>query len=141
MNVQDFIGAREPVEWYARMVSQDDYRLSLPTPYISRLAVDSDGAEGASFQQEQVAELGLTDAGGILQHCLEHRLQLTRRTADDLQHLGTRGLLLQRLLQVAPLGLHFVEQAGVLDRDHRLVGETFQEIDLALREGAFCRPH
>ncbi len=47
---------------------------------------------------------------------LEHRLRVRRRAADDLQDLRGRGLLLERLL-----GL--VEQAHVLDRDHRLVGE------------------
>ena len=30
--------------------------------------------------------------------------------------------------------LHFVEQADVLDRDHGLVGESGDEIDLLLRE-------
>src|SRR6516162_4577187 len=45
----------------------------------------------------QYAELGLADARGILQHSLEHRLQLPRRRADDLQHLRGCRLLLQRL--------------------------------------------
>ena len=44
-------------------------------------------------------------------------------TADDLQHVGGGGLLLQRLL-----GL--VEQPRVLDRDHRLVGEGLEQRDL-----------
>ena len=32
---------------------------------------------------------------------VEHRLQVERRAADDLQHVGGRGLLLQRLARVA----------------------------------------
>ena len=39
------------------------------------------------------------------------------------QHLGGRGLLLERLGQLARARLHLVEQPHVLDRDHRLVGE------------------
>ena len=56
---------------------------------------------------------------------------------DDLQHLGGRGLLLQRLGQVARARLHLVEQPHVLDRDHRLVGEGGDQLDLLVGE----RPH
>jgi hypothetical protein len=33
-----------------------------------------------------VAELGVADADGFLQHRLEHRLQMARRAADNLEH-------------------------------------------------------
>ena len=71
------------------------------------------------------------------QHRLEHRLQLAGRTGDDLQHLGGRGLLLQRLREIARARLHLVEQPHVLDRDHRLVGEGGDQLDLLIGE----RPH
>ena len=45
--------------------------------------------------------LRLADARRVRQHGLEHRLQLAGRTGDDLQHLRCRGLLLQRLGQLA----------------------------------------
>src|SRR6516165_8890796 len=45
----------------------------------------------------QHAELCLADAKCILQHGLKYRLKPARRTANDLQHLGGRLLLLQRL--------------------------------------------
>jgi hypothetical protein len=51
---------------------------------------------------------------------VEHRLGVGDRAADDLQDRGRGRLLLERLL-----GL--VEQARVLDRDHRLVGEGAQQ--------------
>ena len=63
---------------------------------------------------------------------VEHRLHVGRRAADDAQDLGRRGLLLERLL-----GL--VEQAHVLDRDHRLVGEGLQQRDLACARTARAR--
>ena len=55
-------------------------------------------------------------------------VRVGHRAADHLQHLGGGGLLLERLL-----GL--VEQARVLDRDHRLVGEGLQQRQLLVGEG------
>ena len=62
---------------------------------------------------------------GILQHGLEHRLQIARRAGDDLQHLAGRGLLLQRLGQIVGALAQLVEQPRVLDGDHGLGGESF----------------
>ena len=66
------------------------------------------------------AELGLADARRVLQHGLEHRLQLARRTGDDAQHLGGRGLL----LELADSALaQLVEQPRVLDGDDGLAAK------------------
>ena len=51
-----------------------------------------------------------------------------------LRTLGGRGLLGERLLEIARLGLHLVEQPHVLDRDDRLVGEGLHDLDLAFGE-------
>jgi hypothetical protein len=61
-----------------------------------------DGAILSSVVQEKIAELGLADAGCVLQHGLEHRLQTALRAADDLEDLRGRGLLLQRLGESLP---------------------------------------
>ena len=58
---------------------------------------------------------------------VEHRLRVGDRAADHLQHLGGRGLLLERLLRL-------VEEASVLDRDHRLVGKGADQLELASSE-------
>ena len=76
-----------------------------------------DDAEAFSIVQIERAELGVADAHRIRQHGVEHRLKLAGRTGDDLQHLGGRGLLLQRFAQL-------VEQPRILDGDDRLVGEV-----------------
>ena len=65
---------------------------------------------------KDIAELGVADANGFLQHCRKHRLHIARRAADDLQHLRRSGLLLKRLAQLG-------EQPRVLDGDDRLGGE------------------
>ena len=50
-------------------------------------------------------------------------VEIAGRGVDHLQHLGGRGLLLQRL---ALLG----QQPRILDRDHRLIGEGADKFDL-----------
>ena len=55
--------------------------------------------------------------GGRLDQRVEHRLQIERRAADDLEHVGGGGLLLERFAQL-------VEQARVLDGDDGLRGEV-----------------
>ena len=66
-------------------------------------------------------------------------MQIERRAADDLQHVGCRGLLFERLLNIARARLHLVEQAHILDCDDGLVGEGLDEFDLARTEGAGLR--
>ena len=107
----------------------------------SRRQVEHRGAaEAAAFIENQEAELGIADPAGTRQDGAEHRIEFAGRAADDLQHLGRRGLMLQRFAQIGGLRLHLVEQAGVLDRDHRLVGEGLHQIDLARGERAGFRP-
>src|SRR4029078_3701997 len=45
-----------------------------------------------------------------------------------------RAFVLKRLCQVSRARLHFVEQANVLDRNHRLVGEGLGQLDLFVGE-------
>jgi len=60
--------------------------------------------------------IGATESGGRLDQRVEHRLQIEGRAADDLQHVGGRGLLLQRLASLPPrlvsLTLCFRKLAG-----------------------------
>ena len=65
---------------------------------------------------------------------VEHRLQIEGRAADDLEHVGGRCLLLQRLAELRGARLDLFEQAHVLDGDDRLVGKGLHQLDLPLRE-------
>jgi hypothetical protein len=94
------------------------------------------GVESLAVEPEHGPELRVADARRILQHCLEDRLQLARRTRDDLQHLRRCGLLLQRLAEVLRALAQLVEQAGILDGDDSLGGEGLQQRDLLVRERA-----
>ena len=63
------------------------------------------------------SHIRLAQPGGRLDQRIEHGLQIERRAADDLEHVGGGGLLLQRFAQL-------VEQARVLDGDDGLRGEV-----------------
>ena len=58
---------------------------------------------------------------------LEDGVEIERRAADDLEHVRRRRLLREQFLEVARASLHLVEQPRVLDRDHRLIGEGFEQ--------------
>src|SRR4029450_3772645 len=71
---------------------------------------------------------------------LQHRLELRRRRADDSQDLARAGLLRQRLRELAVAYPQLFDQTHVLDRDHGLVGESLEELDLPFRESAGLGP-
>src|SRR5262245_25795687 len=96
-------------------------------------------AEGIAFTQPEDAVRCLAKPSRVRQHGLKYRLKLAGRAADHLQHLGSRGLLLQRLGELARARLHLVEQPHVLDRDHRLVGEGGYQLDLLVGERPYDR--
>ena len=90
----------------------------------------------------QDAILRLRDRGLIrfaqarcqLDQRIEHRFEIESGAADDLEHVGSGGLLLERFAQIARACLHLVEQPHVLDRDHGLIGEGRNQFDLFFRK-------
>ena len=73
--------------------------------------------------------VGVAQPGGRFDERLQHGLEVEGRAADDLEHVGGRGLLLQRFAKL-------VEQPCVLDGDDRLLGEVAQQLDLLVSERA-----
>jgi hypothetical protein len=69
------------------------------------------------------APIGLAQPRRRLHERNKHRLQIEGRAADDLEHVGGGGLLLQRLSQL-------VKQAGILDSDDGLLGEIGDQLNL-----------
>ena len=88
------------------------------------------GIEEFVVISEQDAEFRVANPYRILQHGLEYRLQLAGRAGDDTQHLGCRGLLVERFTEIIGALPQFVEQPRVLDGDDRLGGEIADKIDL-----------
>ena len=68
-----------------------------------------------------------------LDNGLQHRLNIGRRGGDDVQDVGAAGLVREGLGQIAGAGLHLIEQLGVLDRNHRLIGEGGEQLHLPCR--------
>src|SRR5262249_53207609 len=67
----------------------------------SRRPVPCNHAIGISFEEEQIAAVGLAEARCLLQHRLEYGLQFAGRTADHLENLERRRLPLQCLGKLA----------------------------------------
>jgi hypothetical protein len=81
----------------------------------------------------QAAVSDRTKAMRLLQDRVEHRCEVAGRRIDDLQHLCSRGLPLQRF---ARLG----QEPRVFDRDDCLVGEGGYELDLPVGKRPHLRP-
>ena len=65
---------------------------------------------------------------GIREYRVKNWLQIRRRAGDHAQDFTRGRLLFQRFLE-------FLEQSHVLDSDHGLVGEGFEESDLLFGKG------
>ena len=72
---------------------------------------------------EHRAGVGVAQTPRVAGDRVEDRLDVGGRARDDAQDLAGRGLLLEGLGQLAVAGLELREEADVLDRDDRLVGE------------------
>jgi len=82
-------------------------------------------------------DIGAAKPGGRFDHCVQHRLHIGGRAADDIEHVAGRGLVFERFFEVARAGLQFTEQPRVLDRDHRLGRKVLQQRDLFVGEWSY----
>src|SRR5215471_9625780 len=71
----------------------------------------------------------VTKSGGRLDQRIEHRVQIERRAADQLERVGRDGLPLKRLAEL-------VKQACIFDGDHSLRGKILHQIYLLIIEGS-----
>ena len=94
---------------------------------FARIAVARDIGVGVAFRTMDRCHVGLAQSGRRLDQRIEHRLQIEGRAADDLEHVGGGGLLLQRFAQL-------VEQPRVLNGDDGLIGEGLDQRDLLVGE-------
>ena len=88
--------------------------------------MDRASAKAFSFDEPHRAEARLASVDCLRQHRFEHRLQIARRTADHLEHIGGSRLLLGREIDFAQLA----EQPRVLDRDNGLRGKVLHQFNL-----------
>ncbi len=87
----------------------------------------------AAVKAVEHAEGRLAEMHGFFEHGVEHGREVAGRGVDDLQYLGGRGLLLERLAL-------FGEAPGIFHGERGLRGERLDQGDLCLREGAHLLP-
>ena len=75
------------------------------------------------FEQANRCVVSSTYPRRIFGNRIQNRLDLRWRARDDTQNLARRRLLFQRLFE-------FLKQPDVFKGDHRLVGESFKQLDL-----------
>src|SRR5215510_1994004 len=95
-------------EWYVR----NRHTLSQLIGELCRMSALGNGSGVVTFKDPQASERGPAKGMGLLQYRIEHKSEVARRRIDDLQHLRSRGLLLQCF---ACLG----DETRILHRDHR----------------------
>ena len=81
------------------------------------------------------AAIGSGELNRVANDSAEHGLKIESR-ADGLANLAQRFEFPDRARQFAGPRFQFLEQSHVLDRDHGLIGEGFEELDLRRGEGA-----
>src|SRR5579871_3783034 len=98
--------------------------------------------EAERFRAEEYAVLLPRDGALVrtakprrgLDQCVQYRRQIEGGAADNLEHLGSRRLLLERFGQIVGALLHFAKEPHILDGDGGLIGKGFDQGNLPIRE-------
>jgi len=112
----------------------DDSSLALDCPILGvrRTERTRHMAVDLALAYRDICDIGAAKPGGRLHYCVQHRLHIGGRAADDPEHIAGRGLVFERFFEVARARLQFAEQPRVLDRDDGLVGKGAHQFDLPL---------
>ena len=86
------------------------------------------------MQSENIGIVGLAQARGGFHEGVEYWLQVEGRSADDLEHVARRGLVLERLLEIAGALPQFAQEPRILNGDDCLRREIFNKGYLFLGE-------
>src|SRR5262249_34857057 len=105
-----------------------------------RRIVGRDQVQKLAIPPINIPKLRVTYADSLLQHGCKHRLKIAGRAGNDLEHFRVRGLLLQRVGELACTLLLCLEQTCVLDGDNRLICEGLDQFDLLLIERSYGSP-
>src|SRR5262249_38019515 len=89
-------------------------------PVITRAAVSRNRLIIRALLTMHRHNIGLAQFCGRLHQRVEDCLEIEGRTADDLEHVGGGGLLLQRFGEIVGALAQLIEQPDVIDRDDGL---------------------
>ena len=96
-------------------------------------AVRGDVPDDITFVHGDRSCLAATELGSFREDALENGGQVAGVFADQREHVTRCRLELERLLEV-------IEQSGVADGDHGLVGECLEHPCIVVVEGAYLEP-
>ena len=92
------------------------------------------GTETSPSLKTTIGIIGFADLAGVLDDRFENRLDVGRRESDHLQDVTAAGLVGEGLRRSRVLACTSSNSSHVLDRDHGLVGEGLQKLDVLLGE-------
>src|SRR5262249_37294100 len=95
---------------------------------LGRQIIGSHRAAGIAVVTKNHSSWRTAEPHGRTQESIEYRPEVECRPTDDLEHVGSGGLLLEGLAQL-------VQQPRVLDGDNRLGSEILDQLDLLVGEG------
>ena len=81
--------------------------------------------------------VGIADLRRGLDQRVQNGFEFRAGLTDDLKHLACRGLIFERLFQIAGALAQFAQQPRVLHRDDRLRCKVLQQRDVLLRKWAY----
>src|SRR5437764_158 len=116
------------------------WRTSAVAVCCSRASRVSVISRAFSIATEDGAITSIAEQSGGFRQGVEDRLEFVSRAADDLEHVASSSLEFQRLLQIGCALAQFAEEAGVLDRYHRLIRERRCKRDLFVSKPLDPRP-
>src|SRR5262249_17673403 len=105
---------------------------------LGRVTVSLREEERSVFLPSYRGVVGATKAASRFNERLQHRLEIKSRAADDLEHVGSSGLLPKRLAQLLRARLYLIEQPPIPYCNHRLVGKGCDEFNLLVGEWPHC---
>src|SRR5262249_58388337 len=137
--LQDCTAHRRPSAWYHGVLL---YEVTV----LGRHVVGRGQSLQLAVLSVDAATYGPTQPRRVLDQRLEYGPKIEGRSADQLQHLGGRRLLFQRLRDLSMCGrerfvllFQFLEQPHVLDGNDGLVPEGLEQRDLLVGKGTRLR--
>src|SRR6516225_5271323 len=106
---------RPPIERYSGgdgVSSRRDRVASDEINVFRRSVVESDPVIGVALSCEDDASLRLAQPRRRFNEGVQHRLQIEGRLADDFEHFGSGGLLLESLVQLAGATVELLQEIG-----------------------------
>src|SRR6267143_3538606 len=110
-----------------------DWPLLQIDPYRAVMRAE---AQVVAVLQEHDGIIGLAKLARAFDDGFENRRDVGWRGSDHAEDVAASGLVSQRFREFARLRLHLLEQSRIFDRDHRLVGEGSQQLDMMVGESA-----